>query len=316
MNLKHHIGFDSEQAVLRTSIAVTTVVAGFGIAFGILSGSFSIAFDGIYSLADASMSVLALVVSRLIALSADSSQMSGKLRDRFTMGFWHLEPIVLSLNVTLLMGVSIYALVNAIGSLLAGGRVLEFDFAIFYAVVTLITCATMAMLETRAGKRLRSDFVKLDAKSWVMSGSITAALLIAFCFGYAVEGTRHAWIAPYIDPAVLAIVCVVIIPLPISTLRRALSDILLVTPQSLKRQVDEVAQATVERHGFLSYRAYLARVGRFKQIELYFIVPSDTPARNIRDWDRIRDEIGEAIGGEGNDRWLTIVFTGDIEWAS
>lgn len=316
MNLKHHLGFDSEQAVLRTSIAVTTVVAGFGIAFGILSGSFSIAFDGIYSLADASMSVLALVVSRLIALSADSSQMSGKLRDRFTMGFWHLEPIVLSLNVTLLMGVSIYALVNAIGSLLAGGRVLEFDFAILYAVVTLITCATMAILETRAGKRLRSDFVKLDAKSWVMSGSITAALLIAFCFGYAVEGTRHAWIAPYIDPAVLAIVCVVIIPLPIATLKRSLSDILLVTPQSLKRHVDEVAAATVAKHGFLSYRAYLARVGRFKQIELYFIVAADTPARNIGDWDRIRDEIGEAIGGEGNNRWLTIVFTGDIEWAS
>lgn len=316
MNLNQHLGFDSEQAVLRTSIAVTMVVAGFGIAFGILSGSFSIAFDGIYSLADASMSVLALVVSRLIALSADTSQMSGKLRDRFTMGFWHLEPIVLSLNVTLLMGVSIYALVNAIGSLLAGGRVLEFDFAILYAAVTLITCATMAILETRAGKRLRSDFVKLDAKSWVMSGSITAALLIAFCFGYAVEGTRHAWIAPYIDPAVLAIVCVVIIPLPVSTLKRALSDILLVTPQSLKRHVDEVAEAAVARHGFLSYRAYLARVGRFKQIELYFIVAADTPARNIRDWDRIRDEIGEAIGGEGNDRWLTIVFTGDIEWAS
>ena len=301
MNLNQHLGFDSEQAVLRTSIAVTMVVAGFGIAFGILSGSFSIAFDGIYSLADASMSVLALVVSRLIALSADTSQMSGKLRDRFTMGFWHLEPIVLSLNVTLLMGVSIYALVNAIGSLLAGGRVLEFDFAILYAAVTLITCAMMAILETRAGKRLRSDFVKLDAKSWVMSGSITAALLIAFCFGYAVEGTQRAWIAPYIDPAVLAIVCVVIIPLPVST---------------LKRHVDEVAEAAVARHGFLSYRAYLARVGRFKQIELYFIVAADTPARNIRDWDRIRDEIGEAIGGEGNDRWLTIVFTGDIEWAS
>ena len=29
----------------------------------------------------------------------------------------------------------------------------------------------------------------------------------------------------------------------------------------------------------------------------------------------IRDEIGEAIGGESPDRWLTIAFTTDPEWA-
>ncbi|WP_368855975.1 cation transporter, partial [Escherichia coli] len=69
-------------------MAVTICVAGFGVIFGLLAGSFSIVFDGVYMLADAAMSGLALGVARLIALSAVPT---GKLRERFTMGFWHLE---------------------------------------------------------------------------------------------------------------------------------------------------------------------------------------------------------------------------------
>ncbi|MGQ3291255.1 MAG: cation transporter, partial [Shinella sp.] len=107
----------------------------------------------------------------------------------------------------------------------------------------------------------------------------------------------------------------VIIPIPAGTIRQALADILLVTPGDLKSHVDAIAKTIVERHGFLSYRAYVARVGRGRQIELFFIVPEDFPPRKLQEWDDIRDEIGIAIGDEGPDRWLTIAFTTDPEWA-
>jgi predicted Co/Zn/Cd cation transporter (cation efflux family) len=107
----------------------------------------------------------------------------------------------------------------------------------------------------------------------------------------------------------------VIIPVPAETIKQALADILLVTPSDLKQHVDQVASEIVQRHGFLSYRAYVAKVGRGRQIELYFIVPTDWPPKRLQDWDRIRDEIGEAIGDDSPDRWLTIAFTTDPEWA-
>jgi len=288
----------SEQGLLRTSIAVTLFIAIIGIAFGLASGSFSIVFDGVYSLVDASMSGLSLVVVRLITAHTTSVQMSRKLRERFTMGFWHLEPMVLALNGILLSGVAIYALINAVSSLL-----------------TVIACVTIAVVEARANRKLGSDFVRMDVKGWVMSASITAALLIAFCFGYAVQGTSLEWVSPYIDPAVLALVCLVIVPLPMSVVRQALSEIFLVTPGDLKLHVDEVAKAFVARHGLQSYRAYVAKVGRSREIELYFIVPKAMAAKTIDEWDAWRNEIGNAVGGEGPDRWLTVVFTGDPEWA-
>lgn len=304
-----------ERGVLRMSIAATVVIALFGIGFGLASGSYSIMFDGFYSLVDASMSLLALIVVNLIASYSTSTGLSRRLRERFSMGFWHLEPIVLGLNGTMLIGVSVYALITALSSLLGDGHALSFGWAIVYAAITLPACLIMAAVDVRANRRINSEFIHLDGQSWIMSAGITAALLVAFCLGFGVQGTEWAWISPYIDPAILAVVCLVIIPMPVATVRQALSDILLVTPQGLKQHVDEVAQSFVRKYGLVTYRAYVARVGRSREIELYFIVPADAPPRTMAEWDAIRDEVGEAIGPESPDRWLTVVFTGDLSWA-
>ena len=305
----------SEQGFLRISIAATVVVAALGVVFGILSGSFSIAFDGVYSLADAAMTGLALWVSSLIVKSAQTDALSGRIRNRFTMGFWHLEPIVLMLNGCLLMTVAVYALINAIISILNGGHELHFGVAIAYCAATLLVCVAMAGMGIRLNRSLQSNFISLDITAWIMSGGIALALLIAFLVGLAVQPTPAAWVANYVDPVVLALVCLVMIPLPIGTVWKALMEILLIAPVDLKDHVDEVALETVRRLGFLSYRAYVARVGRATQIELYFIVPEGLPPKTVEEWDALRDEIGAAIGDESANRWLTIAFTADVEWA-
>ena len=108
------------------SIGVTVVVSAVGVLFGLLSGSMSILFDGVFAAIDAAMSGLALFVSRLV--SGDNSNR------RFQFGYWHIEPMVLAFNGGTLMLLCAYAFVNAIASLLAGGRHLQFDWAIAYAV--------------------------------------------------------------------------------------------------------------------------------------------------------------------------------------
>ncbi|MCP3369346.1 cation diffusion facilitator family transporter [Bradyrhizobium cajani] len=305
----------TEQGVLRISIAVTLLLSGFGILFGLLSGSFVIVFDGVYGLTSATMTVLALFVSNLIVSSTASGPAKSNLVKHFTMGFWHLEPMVLGLNGMLLTGASIYGFINAVGSIMTGGRPLAFDHAVVYPVVTLIIAVAMTIFTRAANRKFKSDFVALDAKAWLMSAALGAALLVAFVFGLMIQGSSLEWVSPYIDPAVLGLVCLVIIPIPARTIRQALADILLVTPSDLKQHVDEVASEIVRRHGFLSYRCYVARVGRGRQIELNFIVPTDWPPTRLQDWDRIRDETGEAIGDDNPDRWLTIAFTADPEWA-
>ena len=148
-----------EQRFLTVSVVATVAVAAFGILSGLASGSYSIAFEGAYALVDAGMTMLAVWVARLIAQSSQNA--SARLKERFSMGLWHLEPIVLGLNGALLITVSTYALINAGITLLSGGTELRFGIAIVYAAVTLAVCAGMIVAGARLNRRIKSDFVAL-----------------------------------------------------------------------------------------------------------------------------------------------------------
>src|SRR5258706_5933535 len=151
----------AEQRLLRLSIGVTIVVALCGVLFGLLSGSLSIMFDGMFAAIDAAMSGLALFVSRLVSRESKNRH--------FQFGYWHIEPMVLAFNGGTLMLLCFYAFLNAVDSLLSGGRQLDFGLAIIYAVSVCVVCFGMYLYEVRANRRIRSDFLRLDSHSWLMS---------------------------------------------------------------------------------------------------------------------------------------------------
>jgi len=296
----------AEQGLLKLSIAVTIAVAASGVAFGLLSGSMSIVFDGVFSAIDAAMSGLALFVSRLVSRVADNR--------RFQFGYWHIEPMVLAFNGGTLMLLCFYAFLNASGSFLDGGRRLDFDWAMVYAAAVGIVAFGMFFYARHRNRQIGSDFVRLDVQSWLMSAAITSALLLAFAAAWCLEGTRYAHLTPYADPFILAILSLVLVFVPIHTVRRALAEILLITPPDLDALVRRVMDELVGRHGFKGYTSYVAKVGRAQFIEIHVAVPPDTPLDSVAKADALRREIAEAIGGEGPQRWLTIDFTADPRW--
>ncbi|MFN3675500.1 MAG: cation diffusion facilitator family transporter [Sphingomonas pseudosanguinis] len=304
----------TEQGILRLSIAVTFLMAVLGAVIGLIAGSSAIMFDGVYGLIDAVMTGLALMVARLIAASNAADAMGQSYSKRFTMGFWHLEPIVLGVNGMLLTGAALYAMLDATRIILGGGHAPSFGAVLIYTGISLIIDLGMAFYVRRANRSIGSEFVAMDARSWGMTAALSGSLFASFVIGHAIDGGRWAWMTPYIDPVALLIICIVIIPVPIASVRKALSEILLVTPYDLRVQVEDVADRIDAAHGFLGHRAFVARVGRGIQIELNFIVPRHWPARRLEEWDALRDEIGQALGHDSPDLWLTIVFTTDPEW--
>ncbi|WP_289297766.1 cation transporter [uncultured Reyranella sp.] len=296
----------AEQRLLKISIAVTIGVASVGVLFGLLSGSLSILFDGVFSAIDAAMSGLALFVTRLVTRVTENR--------RFQFGYWHIEPMVLAFNGGTLMLLCFYAFLNAVGSLLAGGRHLDFDRAMAYAILVCVACFSMFFYERRLNREIGSDFIRLDTQGWLMAGSITSALLVAFVIGASLKGTAYAHLAPYADPAVLALLTMVLVFVPIQAVRKALQEILLITPPELDARVRQVMDGVIARHGFKTYTSYVAKVGRAQFIEIHVAVPPESSIDSVGKADALRREIAEAIGGEGPHRWLTIDFTADPRW--
>lgn len=294
-----------EQFVLKISIIVTFLLSIAGIIFGLFSGSLAIVFDGMFDMIDSFMCVLAFLVTRLLASEGNR---------HFQYGFWHVEPMVLAFNGSVLILLSVYALINAIGSLLSGGRELNFDLALFSAFLMSIISSVMYVYVLRKNKKINSELIKLDAHSWFMSGSISLSLLVAFAIAKWMEGGAYQHLIAFIDPFILALLSICLIFVPMSSVYHALRDIFLIAPLSLDVKVRTFLDALVARHGFKTYTSYVAKIGRAQFIEIHIVMPAAYPISNVTELDVIREEIAEAMGGDSPQRWITVAFTTNEKW--
>ncbi len=290
-----------EAGLLQLSIAATIVIAAAGVVIGLLSGSMSIVFDGLFSSIDAVVTVVTLVVARLLASEGNH---------RFQYGYWHLEPLVLALNSSVLVLLCGYAFLNAVQGLMTGGHALRFDMGVVYAAVVAAICFSMVFYLRRANERIESELIGLEVQSWLISGVITLALLIAFGGAMLIKGTPFEYLTPYVDPAVLAVLAPAVVLAPLRTARQAFAEIFLITSKEMDGDVQAAAAAAVAKHGFISFKSYAVEVGRARFIEIAFLVPGDRVG-SVGDFDAIRHEIADELGGTGPEQWLTIVFTGD-----
>ncbi|HHF7344749.1 TPA: cation diffusion facilitator family transporter [Legionella feeleii] len=295
----------AEQQILKISIGMTFFLSITGIVFGLLSGSLAIVFDGMFDMIDAFMSILALLVTRLLTSEGNR---------RFQYGYWHVEPMVLVFNGSILILLSAYALINAIGSFLSGGRELNFDLAFFIALLMAALSMYMYFYVRKKNQIVNSEFLRLDAHSWFMSGTISLSLLVAFGIATFMDGGRYQYLTPYVDPLVLAVLSIFLIFVPMSTVANAMRDIFLIAPFGLDEKVRLFLDQLVVRYGFKTYASYVAKIGRAQFIEIHIVVPANYPISSVEELDGIRREIADAMGGDSPQRWITIAFTTNENW--
>ncbi|NML31932.1 cation diffusion facilitator family transporter [Paraburkholderia antibiotica] len=296
---------DLEQRILKQSLLCTVMIAALGIVVGILSGSLAIIFDGMFSALDSAMCGLSLLVTRLLQQETNR---------RFQHGFWHIEPLVLVFNGSVLAVLCAYAFINAVKGLLDGGHELEFGWGVFYAIVVASFCFFMFFRERRVNRAIESELIALDVKSWLMSACISAALLVAFSLAWLLERVGHGHLTPYIDPGVLALLTLALIPMPIGTVIGAIKEVLLITPPELEHELRDLMRQLTADYGFIKHSHYATRIGRGLFVEVHIVLPETMEHAGVRQLDQIRERISRAIGEAGPDRWLTVAFTRDPRW--
>jgi cation diffusion facilitator family transporter len=294
-----------EQSLLKLSILVTLIIGAIGIAFGLWAGSQAIVFDGFYSLVDVAMTAVALLVSKLIAREGSK---------HFQYGYWHLEPLVNASNGTVLAVACSYAFITAVGNILAGGHAIAFGPGAVYALFAAAVAFVMALYVQRKSRTLDSELLRVDARAWLIGGLLSSGLFISFAIGYALAGTSAAHWTPYVDPLVLMVLTLVLIPLPLSTIWNALRDVFQVAPSDLDAHVRTVLSDVVAHYGFHKYSSYVLKAGRARFIEIHIVTPPDFRIDSVRQLDRVRDDIADRLGQPGSERWLTIAFTTEEKW--
>ncbi|MGY4814897.1 cation diffusion facilitator family transporter [Pseudomonas chlororaphis subsp. piscium] len=294
-----------EQALLKQSTILMFAVAIAGIVTGFVSGAQSILFDGFFSLIATFIKVLMLITAKLIAKESNH---------RFQFGFWHLEPMVLLIEGSFLLLIAIYAFLNGVFGIINGGREIELGLVIVYAAVFTVVEFGYFFYVRHRNRKLKSSLIQFDNISWLVDAMLSVGLLISFVTALLLKLYGHGEWAVYVDPLILIVLALSMLPPAFKILGPALRDVLGIAPDQLNDKVRGVMDEAKARHGFDDYISYVQKHGRARFIEIHIVLPAGYPLHSVATLDELREEISTALGQADAARWLTISFTGDRKW--
>jgi cation diffusion facilitator family transporter len=293
-----------EQRALKFSIGMTLAIGVLGAATGLLTGSQAIIFDGMYSFVDVVVTVASLAVSKLLVQERSA---------RFQFGYSHLEPMVGTFGGAILALACLYAIINALEDLRSGGHDVSYGFGAIWAGILCVASGGMALYMTSKARRLNSSLLVLDARSWMISASLSLAVLVGFAIAASIRDTAFAKWIPYVDSLVLLCISLAMLPVPLATVWGAMREVLQLAPGELDRQVHEVMKQLVAERGFVDYASHVAKIGRTQFVEIHVLVTPDSRI-DAGTADRIRHEIADRLNASWPQFWLTISFTADRAW--
>jgi cation diffusion facilitator family transporter len=296
-----------EQRTLKISIAAVFLVVVGSIGWGLHIESDVVILNGIFSVLSLISGGLSLLAAKLVSRPEDS---------RFPFGYAHVEPLVLSADGLMVLVICVYAFVNGVEGVLAGGHEVSAMGVIAFGAVSGLLCLAMWAYGCRMARRSQSQILKDDAREWLVDFGFSLVTLLAFAVLFLLEEPWHSNWARYADPAMTSVMALLALPIPIAVLRRSMREVLM-----MNRAGDEVSQRLAAvlkelraEHDIVSCTPHVVKTGRTYFVEVDIVVGPNFEAQTIAGQDRLRERIWQAIGKPLNEAWLSIAFTMDRRW--
>ncbi len=296
-----------EQRTLRLSIYGVLLVAAGSIAWGLAIESDVVILNGIFSLFSLISGGLSLLAARLVVKPEDR---------RFPYGYSHLEPLVHSVNGLMLLIMCVYAFINGVEGIRAGGNIVDVAGVIWFSVVTAIFSFGLGLYEMAVGRRIGSLLLENDGKTWLMDALFSLVTLLGFAvLPFLPDPYRDIW-ARYADPAMVSVLALLLLPVPLGILNRSLREVLLMSNEddALVGRIEAVLADLRAEHDILRTVHHIARSGRTVFIEIDLLVGPGFALQTVAQQDGLRQRIWKAMDLPLDRAWLSIALTTDARW--
>jgi cation diffusion facilitator family transporter len=297
----------SEQRTLRVSICGVLVVAVGSIVYGLFLESDVVILNGIFSLFSLIGAGLSLLAAKLVVKPENRC---------FPFGYSHVEPLVLSVNSFMVILICVYALINGVERIRAGGNPVDAEGVIWFGAASGAVSLAVWAYERRIARKIASPLIEADAREWLIDFGFSMVTLVGFAVLPFLEEPLHSGWARYADPVMVATMALLAIPLPLGTLRRSLREVLLMTDaeDEVTRRLEAVMETIRAEHDIVRYLHHVVKTGRTRFIEVDIIVGPKFALQTIEEQDRLRERIWRSLGVPLEEAWLSICLTRDRRW--
>ncbi len=166
-------------------------------------GSLVILFDGAYSFFSLALTLVSLLATAYIN------------RPENTRNPAFIENAVIAFKGAVIALMCFYSLYSALAALLSGGREINANIALAFAVVNVTGCTVSYYIMKRGAAKIDSSLVDAEAKQWMMDATISAAVLVGFFAAKLISLTPFSVYAAYADPMMVLIASLYFVVIPI-----------------------------------------------------------------------------------------------------
>jgi cation diffusion facilitator family transporter len=273
----------------------------------VVSGSEAILLDGLFSALGFFMALMTLYVARLVSRPDD---------EVFQYGYAHFVPlvnVVKSLVMAILCG---FALLSAISTLLSGGQTMAIGNAMFYALLATLIGTGLYLYLGKMARQSASILVALDAKAARMDMLLSGAVLVSFVLGWLSLGTSMERFIDYLDPSVVAVLCLVALPVPLKVLWQNGREVLLLAPDPvLQQSVIGRIESVLANFPIEDHRIRMLKMGNVMAVTLHLRPSEQYELRSVDDLDRVRHSLEQALEALEFEIGLDVMFVNDMSLA-
>lgn len=282
-----------ERSTLVASITATAVLGVVGVVWGIVGGSQMILLDGVYA-------VIGIVVSFL--LLGASTLASVPPNRRFPFGRAGATPLVIAVQGLVLAGTLVYAAVEAVFVIVGGGSDVTAASGVAYGVLAAVSSLTVwQWIHRKAGT---SDVLTSEATAWKVAGLRGVGMVVGFGVLGLLAGSRWDGAAPYVDPAMVLVTCVIFLPTPYRMVRQTVTEVMEGAPTSSVRiPVIEAIEAVRARYDLDEPVIRLSKLGPRLYVEVEVVVGPKVTVDQQHD---VRLELDRRLAAIPYDVWLTL----------
>jgi cation diffusion facilitator family transporter len=297
-----------EQRTLTLSLVGVAAIAFASLAWGLAIESDVVILNGIFSLVSLVGSVLYLVAARLVTRPADR---------RFQYGYAHVEPLVNGVNALLVLVICVYAFVNGVEGLRAGGDEVDAGSVVWFGALTAVVSLAIGGYEMRVGRLTGSQLVRNDGREWLLDAAFSLVTLVGFAVLFVLpEPQRGLW-ARYADSVLVMVLALAFLPVPITVLKRSAGELLHMASEddAIAARVEAEMRVIRTEHDIQSHSTHVAKIGRSHLVEVNIVVGPGFALQTVPAQDGLRERIWAAVGRPIHEAWLTINITSDPRWA-
>jgi cation diffusion facilitator family transporter len=291
----------------RALLLSTWTSAGFAVvavAWGLLTGSRLIIFDGLYSFASVGLSLMAVAALRTARRGPD---------ERYPWGREVWEPLTVVVKAAALAGLSVYALVGGVGDVLAGGRDVEVGLAVVYGVVATVAGVVVTVVLRRRARAGSSDLVRAEAAEWTGDTLLSVGVLAGFVLAAVLLRAGRADLARYVDPVMVVVVSAAFLPIPARLMITGFREVLtMAAPADVQEPIVALVGTLAAEYGLADSVVRTSKVGGRLDLDVVFLVGDGTTVHRC---DAVRAELERRLAAAGHHVSMSVGFTADRRWA-